>query len=343
MRDHEMWAESLALAYVEPDAKTGKRLAHAEVLARIEAALHGAQNTSVLADDTEIPAGGTLPATPEAELCAALANAFAASRAIGAALRQDVLEAVEEGAMQPLEAEAWAKRFGWPAFTGWANAEHFDPRSISTWSLSQTAAWIAHRETDPSGIYEMVCRFDPARIAASTRWIKTETGHEIAAREDRGYSAPEGESTDAKDQLLAALRAGQIVAEGERDGVVHTIPAEEWPRLVIVGFHDKHGVHRVVRAEQSGREVYAAVRVRRASVLKVWPETKPFAEPDLKPIKEAKAQSLLKAWAAAKGGLPDALQAEEWINENGYKGRDVVRGVLNKMKGNPGRGRPKRK
>lgn len=279
MSDVETWAAGLALTYSEPDRETGKTICAGDILIAIEREL--AQDAPLIADDTVIPEGGTLAIPSEAKkkaaTCAALAGAFPLGRPTGAALRQDILDLVFDGEMRPAAAEEWAARFGWRPFAGWAAFEHFDPRSLSTWTLAQAACWIAHHESDPSGVHERMSRLDPARIAASTRWIAVGDGYEVGPREDRGYSESEDARTDAKAQLLAALRAGQMVAKGERDGMVCAIPREEWPRLAIIGFHDEHGVWRVVRG--SGHSdvlhrpsAYEDVRLEREKVLALWPD-----------------------------------------------------------------------
>lgn len=345
MSDFETWAAGLALSYSEPDRKTGKTMFAGDILIAIEREL--AQDAPLIADDTVIPEGGTLPAPPEAvheaAIKAALACAFTLTQPIGAALRQNILDLVEAGDIRPPVAETWAKRFGWPPFADWAAFEHFDPRSLSTWTLAQAVCWIAHHESDPAGVHERMSRLDPARIAASTRWIATGDGYEIGPREDRGYSEPEDARTDAKAQLLAALRSGQIVAEGERNGAVSAIPREEWPRLAIIGFHDGEGVWRVVGAGHAGgdAETYKAARVSRASVLKGWPAMTLTTQPKLRPLYAATAARILDEIVKERAGeVPGKRLAEQLFKDRGWQGRDFIRAAVEALAPDRGPGRP---
>lgn len=211
------WAIGMRDAYSEGRLRAGAILAR---IARYERAL---------ANDASRPWRADF-------LRAALGKAFSESGVEGAALRSTIATLVEGGKISPSTAESWAKTFGWPQFTGWADPAKFDPMGEEYWTLPMTAAWIRWHRLDRSGeayidddadkdatkdywherdlarVVEQVRRNWDAYIAQSTRWVEVE--HSILPDDEQQRLAGD----DAECCIRERAKRGYIIAPREDRG-----------------------------------------------------------------------------------------------------------------------------
>jgi len=167
---------------------------------------------------------------------AALREAFDLRCIEGEALHSDIKILLEGGDMRPTAAESWAKTFGWPPFSGWADPAKFDPMDQDFWTLPMTAAWIRWHKLDRSGeayinddddkdaakdywrkrdlarVVEQVRRNWDAYIAQSTRWVEVE--HSILPDDEQQQLA----SDNAACCIRERAKRGYIVARREDRG-----------------------------------------------------------------------------------------------------------------------------
>jgi hypothetical protein len=214
--------------------------------------------------------------------------------------RDELLDAVAHGRLEPEAAEAEARRLGLSPLCPTVNSEDFDVGSEPWWTLSMTIAWIVWRSMPV--VREHYAPFRAACPVWTYQKLRLpnpigqgfiqQSGFVLKNRPPSTYSLivistcyPQSQEDlprlltafDARQELWRQLSLGNVSSVGiaQLDGLPRTIPAHEFPYLQLVEEDEADVLVLGVRAPN--RAGYHNVLLSQRDVLRRWRAPQPKA------------------------------------------------------------------
>jgi hypothetical protein len=193
----------------------------------------------------------------------------------------DVQMQVLSGDWGPDQAEAWARRRGFPPFAGKPNPASYDASKELGWTPLMSLVWIVYR--DMKEVREVL----PEYVVAHKEWVPRGQGWgitrvrcEYSFERNLRYVLP---PSDAVKELWGKLASGEISALGIRVGeaVRRVIPSEEWYDIKPIDCEKVEGAaYGSLYAFHAGgalRREYGEVKVAVQDVLRAFPDPRSAA------------------------------------------------------------------
>lgn len=243
--------------------------------------------------------------------------------------RDDLIEAVLRGRMSPQDAEAEAQHQGLEPLSSQPPVTDYDPMREPYWTPVMAVAWITWRTSE--AVREAWAEYvGKCWIWRYRKWhsLKDNTIYEgyelerpdapslLALLHVDAYPDPFGREprtkhvnlTEARDEVLEALRAGRILATGvplAGGGPRREIPAFEWSDLI---FDTDADDDRFTPKRGLERHGYQHVLLPRKEVMRLW-----------KPVPPPTPKELLAVVRPDGAGFMTVFHALLWIATSGGK------------------------